>query len=42
LIHISQAVINLKWTVDFFVEKTFNYPTLAEPIRWPGSMRGNA
>ena len=30
LIHIGQAVINLGGTVDFFVNNTFNYPTLAE------------
>jgi NAD(P) transhydrogenase len=30
LIHIGQAVLNLKGTVDYFVENTFNYPTLAE------------
>ena len=27
LIHIGQAVLNLKGTVDYFVENTFNYPT---------------
>lgn len=30
LVHIGQAVMNLKGTLDFFVENTFNYPTLAE------------
>jgi NAD(P) transhydrogenase len=30
LIHIGQAVINLGGTVDYFVENSFNYPTLAE------------
>jgi NAD(P) transhydrogenase len=30
LIHIGQAVINLSGTVDYFVENSFNYPTLAE------------
>jgi NAD(P) transhydrogenase len=30
LIHIGQAVLNLNGTVDYFVENTFNYPTLAE------------
>ncbi|MDR3470280.1 MAG: Si-specific NAD(P)(+) transhydrogenase [Devosia sp.] len=30
LIHIGQAVLNLGGTVDYFVENTFNYPTLAE------------
>ena len=30
LIHIGQAVIVLKGTVDYFVETVFNYPTLAE------------
>ena len=28
--HIGQAVLNLKGTLDYFVENTFNYPTLAE------------
>jgi NAD(P) transhydrogenase len=36
LIHIGQAVINLKGTVDFFVENTFNYPTLAEAYKVAG------
>ena len=26
LIHIAQAVLNLKGTVDYFVQNTFNYP----------------
>ena len=30
LIHIGQAVINLGGTIDYFVQNTFNYPTLAE------------
>jgi NAD(P) transhydrogenase len=30
LIHIGQAVMILKGTVDYFVETVFNYPTLAE------------
>jgi NAD(P) transhydrogenase len=30
LIHIGQAVMVLKGTVDYFVETVFNYPTLAE------------
>jgi NAD(P) transhydrogenase len=29
LIHIGQAVLNLKGTLDYFIENTFNYPTLA-------------
>ncbi|WP_088560242.1 Si-specific NAD(P)(+) transhydrogenase [Arboricoccus pini] len=33
LIHIGQAVINLKGTVDYFVQNTFNYPTLAEAYK---------
>jgi len=33
LIHIGQAVINLGGTLDFFVENTFNYPTLAEAYK---------
>lgn len=36
LIHIAQAVMNLKGTVDYFVENTFNYPTLAEAYRVAG------
>jgi NAD(P) transhydrogenase len=36
LIHIGQAVINLGGTVDFFVENTFNYPTLAEAYKVAG------
>lgn len=36
LVHIGQAVINLKGTVDFFVENTFNYPTLAEAYKIAG------
>ena len=30
LIHIGQAVLSLKGTVDYFVNTVFNYPTLAE------------
>ena len=30
LVHIGQAVLILKGTVDYFVETVFNYPTLAE------------
>jgi NAD(P) transhydrogenase len=30
LIHIGQAVMILKGTIDYFVETVFNYPTLAE------------
>lgn len=30
LIHIGQAVINLGGTLNYFVENSFNYPTLAE------------
>lgn len=30
LIHIGQAVLNLGGKVDYFVENSFNYPTLAE------------
>ncbi|MEO8242138.1 MAG: Si-specific NAD(P)(+) transhydrogenase [bacterium] len=36
LIHIGQAVINLGGTVDFFVQNTFNYPTLAEAYKVAG------
>ena len=30
LIHIGQAVLAHKGTIDYFVETVFNYPTLAE------------
>ena len=30
LLHIGQAVMILKGTMDYFVETVFNYPTLAE------------
>jgi NAD(P) transhydrogenase len=33
LIHIGQAVINLEGTLEYFVENTFNYPTLAEAYK---------
>jgi len=33
LIHIGQAVINLGGTVDYFVDNSFNYPTLAEAYK---------
>jgi NAD(P) transhydrogenase len=33
LIHIGQAVINLQGTLEYFVENTFNYPTLAEAYK---------
>ncbi|MGI9433215.1 MAG: Si-specific NAD(P)(+) transhydrogenase [Geminicoccaceae bacterium] len=33
LIHIGQAVLNLGGTIDYFVENTFNYPTLAEAYK---------
>lgn len=36
LIHIGQAVMNLKGTVDYFVQNTFNYPTLAEAYKIAG------
>ncbi len=36
LIHIAQAVLNLDGTVDYFVENTFNYPTLAEAYKIAG------
>ncbi|MGJ8626929.1 MAG: Si-specific NAD(P)(+) transhydrogenase [Sulfitobacter sp.] len=36
LIHIAQAVLNLKGTVDYFVQNTFNYPTLAEAYKTAG------
>jgi NAD(P) transhydrogenase len=36
LIHIAQAVLNLNGTVDYFVQNTFNYPTLAEAYKIAG------
>jgi NAD(P) transhydrogenase len=33
LIHIGQTVMAFKGTIDFFIENTFNYPTLAECYR---------
>ena len=33
LIHIGQAVLNLNGTIDYFIENTFNYPTLAEAYK---------
>jgi NAD(P) transhydrogenase len=30
ILHIGQAVLVLKGTVEYFVETVFNYPTLAE------------
>jgi NAD(P) transhydrogenase len=41
LIHIGQAVINLGGTVDFFVNNTFNFPTLAEAYKIAGLDAGN-
>ncbi|MGO8484869.1 hypothetical protein AB9F39_37430, partial [Rhizobium leguminosarum] len=39
LVHIGQAVLNLKGTVEYFVENTFNYPTLAEAYKIAGKNR---
>lgn len=33
LIHIGQAVLAFEGTIDYFIENTFNYPTLAECYR---------
>jgi NAD(P) transhydrogenase len=33
LVHIGQAVMNLGGGLDFFMENTFNYPTLAEAYK---------
>ncbi len=41
LVHIGQAVLNLKGTVEYFVENTFNYPTLAEAYKIAGLDAGN-
>jgi NAD(P) transhydrogenase len=32
-VHIGQAVLNLGGGLDYFVENTFNYPTLAEAYK---------
>ena len=36
LLHIGQAVLNLKGTIDYFIQNTFNYPTLAEAYKIAG------
>lgn len=33
LIHIGQAVVNLGGTIDYFIENSFNFPTLAEAYK---------
>ena len=33
LVHIGQAVINLHGTIDYFIDNSFNYPTLAEAYK---------
>ncbi len=33
LVHIGQAVINLGGTLDYFIDNSFNYPTLAEAYK---------
>ena len=33
LIHIGQAVLNLGGSLDYFIDNTFNYPTLAEAYK---------
>lgn len=33
LIHIGQAVLTLKGSLDYFIENAFNYPTLAEAYK---------
>jgi NAD(P) transhydrogenase len=30
LVHIGQAILSMKGTIDYFVNTVFNYPTLAE------------
>ena len=36
LFNIRQAVLNLKGAMDYLVENTFNYPTLAEAYKIAG------
>ncbi|MGI8551381.1 MAG: Si-specific NAD(P)(+) transhydrogenase, partial [Dehalococcoidia bacterium] len=33
LVHIGQAVMALKGTLDYFINTVFNYPTLAEAYK---------
>ena len=33
LVHLGQAVINLGGTIDYFIDNSFNYPTLAEAYK---------
>ena len=33
LIHIGQAVLTLKGSLDYFIDNAFNYPTLAEAYK---------
>ncbi len=33
LVHVGQAVINLGGTIDYFIDNSFNYPTLAEAYK---------
>jgi NAD(P) transhydrogenase len=34
LVHVGQAVVELGGTVDYFLDKVFNYPTLAETYKY--------
>ena len=34
LVHVGQAVIELGGTIDYFVDKVFNFPTLAETYKY--------
>lgn len=34
LVHVGQAVMELGGTVDYFIEKVFNYPTMAETYKY--------
>jgi NAD(P) transhydrogenase len=33
---LATAVLNLKGTIDYFIQNTFNYPTLAEAYKIAG------
>lgn len=33
LIHIGQAVLTLRGSLDYFIDNAFNYPTLAEAYK---------
>ena len=34
LVHVGQALIELGDTIDYFIDKVFNFPTLTEPSKY--------